>query len=47
MLFTYFKDGTKVLKNNPLWLNQARAKSSNSKVNRVFNLCAKKWDIKL
>ena len=47
MLFQYFKDGNTVLKNNPPGLINHWAKSSNSKVNRDFNLEAKKWGIKV
>ena len=47
MLFSYFMDGTRVLKNNPSWLDQARAKGSYSKVNRDLNLGTNKWDIKV
>ena len=47
MLFPYFKDGTKILKNNhtPPGLIKPWAKSPNSKVNREFNLGAKNWGI--
>ena len=46
MLFPYFKDGAKVLKNSPPGLIKPRAKSSNSKVNRDFKL-AKRWGFKV